>query len=70
MQQQARFLSPQELCNRWGRRITEKTLANWRQQGLGPTPTKIGGRIAYAIEDVIAYEESRRASLDGDAAGG
>lgn len=62
MQQSAKYLSPQELVDRWGRRVTEKTLANWRQQGQGPAPTKIGGRIAYAIEDVIAYEESRRSN--------
>lgn len=63
-QKQPRFLSPQELCDRWGRRVTEKTLANWRQQGEGPTPTKLGGRIAYHIDDVIAYEESRRAAIE------
>lgn len=57
------FLSPQDLCDRWGRRVTEKTLANWRQQGTGPRVTKIGGRIAYHIDDVVAYEEGRRSRV-------
>lgn len=60
--QETRYLSPQELCNRWGRRVSEKTLANWRQLGQGPCATKIGGRIAYHIEDVQEYENSRRAA--------
>lgn len=59
-QQSAEYLSPKDLCDRWGRRVTEKTLSNWRLQGLGPVWTKIGGRIAYRIDDVVAYEESRR----------
>lgn len=54
------YLTPKELAFRWKCTITEKTLANWRSQGDGPTYTKIGGRVMYRVADVVKWEESRR----------
>lgn len=54
------YLTPKELALRWKGTITEKTLANWRSQGDGPTYTKIGGRVMYRVVDVLKWEESRR----------
>ena len=53
-------LSPEELSARWKGRITVETLANWRWEDKGPRWQKIGNRVWYDIEDVIAYILSLR----------
>jgi len=55
-----KILTPRQLCERWEKMISEKTLANWRHTGEGPEYIKIGGKIAYLIESVEQYEEKRR----------
>lgn len=57
-----RFFTPKELVVRWENRISVRTLANWRSQSSGPKYVKIGGRIVYKIEDVVAWENSRTVS--------
>ena len=51
------FLTPQQLSDRWEKRIGPRTLANWRCQGNGPPFVKIGGAIAYRLADVEAWEQ-------------
>jgi hypothetical protein len=53
------FLTPAELSARFGNKIKESTLANWRSRGKGPPYTRIGGRILYRLDDVIAWERAR-----------
>jgi hypothetical protein len=50
------FLTPYDLCKRWGKVVTPKTLANWRSLGVGPPYTKLQGRVVYSVEDIEAYE--------------
>lgn len=45
------FLIPAEAAGLL--RISARTLANWRSQGIGPKYQKIGGRVVYHIEDVM-----------------
>jgi len=52
-----KFLTPKELSDRWGGRITTRTLANWRSTQSGPLFVKIGGGILYRITDVEEYEK-------------
>lgn len=59
---ESQYLRPDQLVDRWGGCVTVKTLANWRQQGIGPTPTKLGGRVVYHVEDVREYESHKRRS--------
>jgi hypothetical protein len=44
-------------------RVSEKTLANWRSLGIGPSYTKLspgrGGRIRYRRSDVLAWLAQR-----------
>lgn len=54
------YLSPYDLCKRWGRTVTPKTLANWRSLGIGPAYVKLNGRIVYATADVMEYELAKR----------
>lgn len=53
----ADFLTPQQLCQRWGNAVTPETLANWRAKGRGPAYTKVGARVRYPLAAVIAYEQ-------------
>ena len=53
-----RYLTPKELAQYWP--ISERTLANWRWLGCGPAWAKIGGRVAYPIDAVLAYEKQNR----------
>lgn len=55
-------LSQKELADRW--RISPRTLERWRAAKTGPPWLRLGARrIAYRLEDVLAYE---RACLEGD----
>lgn len=54
------YLTPAELCSRYKRAISQRTLANWRSKGEGPEYTKIGGKVLYSLEDVTAWEKTRR----------
>lgn len=53
------YLTPQEVSERYKRKISVKTLANWRTKKLGPKWTKIGGRILYRLDHVIDWEKTR-----------
>lgn len=50
-------LNQAELAARW--KISHRTLERWRWLGKGPRFLKIGGRVAYRIEDVEAFESAR-----------
>lgn len=53
------YLTPAELVSRYKATITIRTLANWRSTGEGPAYTKIGGRVLYPVDAVIAWERQR-----------
>jgi predicted site-specific integrase-resolvase len=52
------FLNQARLANRW--QISPRTLERWRWKGEGPAFVKIGGRVVYRLEEIEAYEGSRR----------
>jgi hypothetical protein len=43
-----------ELAKRWA--LSPRTLERWRWSGEGPQFLKLGHRVVYRLEDVIAYE--------------
>ncbi len=51
------FLNTKELAQRWG--MKPETLKQWRSMGKGPNFFKIGGRVAYRLEDIIKFEFER-----------
>jgi len=51
---ETRLLLQSELASRW--RLSPRTLERWRHRGEGPRFCKIGGRVTYREEDVIAFE--------------
>jgi hypothetical protein len=50
-------LCQEELARRW--RISPRTLERWRWLGQGPAFLKLGGRVAYRLEDIEAYEAAQ-----------
>lgn len=49
-----RHLDQDDLARRW--RISPRTLERWRWLKTGPKYLKVGGRVLYRLEDVLAYE--------------
>ena len=47
-------LDQENLSRRW--RVSPRTLERWRWLKTGPSYIKIGGRVVYRLEDVVAYE--------------
>lgn len=52
------LLNQAELAQRW--RISPRTLERWRWLGEGPAYLKLGGSVAYSLDDVQAYEAAQR----------
>lgn len=50
-------LTQHQLARRWG--LSPRTLERWRWIGTGPAFLKIGGRVAYRVEDIEAWETQR-----------
>jgi hypothetical protein len=56
-----RHLQQIELALRWN--VSPRTLERWRWLGQGPRFLKLGGRVAYRLEDIEAFEaQQARAS--------
>ena len=54
----ARLVTQAELARRW--RMSGRTLERWRAERYGPLWIRIGGRILYRLEDILAYEDRQR----------
>jgi hypothetical protein len=52
-----RHLTQSEVARRWC--LSPRTLERWRWLGQGPVYLKLGGRVAYRIEDIEAYETAQ-----------
>lgn len=51
--------------------LSNKTLAAWRSSGRSPLPfLRLGSRVRYRSEDVLAWLESQMCSATSDAARG
>lgn len=51
-----KFLTPNELVDRWAGSIKIGTLANWRSQDKGPPFSKRGAKVVYPLDKLEAYE--------------
>jgi predicted DNA-binding transcriptional regulator AlpA len=52
------YLTLQELADR--QRVTVNTIRSRIKRGQAPRITKIGGKVLFAVSDVIAYERAAR----------
>lgn len=53
-----RHLTQVDLARRW--RMSERTLEAWRWKKVGPIYLRIGGKIVYALEGILTYEQKHR----------
>jgi hypothetical protein len=52
-----KHLTQTEVARRWC--LSARTLERWRWLGQGPAYLKLGGRIAYRLEDIEAFEAAQ-----------
>ena len=52
-----KHLTQTEVARRW--RLSPRTLERWRWLGQGPAFLKLGGRVAYRLEDIEAFEVAK-----------
>lgn len=60
------LMSPKALAKRWG--VTAQHLANLRYKGESPLGyVKLGGRVAYRVDEVEAHEHDQYVPAGGAA---
>ena len=52
-----KHLTQMEVARRWC--LSPRTLERWRWLGQGPAFLKLGGRVAYRLEDVEDFEAAQ-----------
>lgn len=50
-------MTREELALLW--RVSTRTIKRREAMGIGPSPMKIGGRVLYRREDVLAWEQAQ-----------
>ena len=58
-----RHLHQTDLARRWC--LSPRTLERWRWLGQGPAFLKLGGRVAYRLEDIEAFEAAQTRDATG-----
>lgn len=58
-----RHLHQADLARRWN--VSPRTLERWRWLGQGPRFLKIGGRVAYRLADIEAFEAAQIRTISG-----
>lgn len=56
----SKFLTPEEVAERYRGGISIGTLRNWRSMRLGPSFVKIGKSVLYPIDELDAWDERNR----------
>jgi len=52
-----KHLTQKDLARRWC--LSPRTLERWRWSGQGPVYLKLGGRVAYRLDDIEAFETAQ-----------
>lgn len=52
-----KFLTPKDVSVRWDGRVAVGTLRNWRWLKRGPPFVRLGRRVMYQVNDLIAWEK-------------
>jgi hypothetical protein len=53
-----KFLTPDEVSERYRGEVTVGTLRNWRAMRIGPPYVKIGKAVLYAVDALDAWDEA------------
>ncbi|MGD9837801.1 MAG: helix-turn-helix transcriptional regulator [Afipia sp.] len=57
---ETKFLTPEEVTERYREGVSVGTLRNWRAMKIGPSFVKIGKAVLYPIEELEAWDERNR----------
>jgi hypothetical protein len=57
---ESKFLTPEEVADRYRGAISVGTLRNWRAMRIGPSFLKIGKAILYPAGELDAWDEQNR----------
>lgn len=57
---ETRFLTPEEVAERYRDGISVGTLRNWRAMRIGPSFLKVGKAILYPVSELDAWDEKNR----------
>lgn len=52
-----KFLTAEEVSERYRREISVGTLRNWRAMRIGPAFVKIGKAVLYPVDELTAWDE-------------
>jgi len=55
-----KFLTPEEVTERYRGGVSVGTLRNWRAMKIGPSFVKIGKAVLYPIDELEAWDEKNR----------
>jgi hypothetical protein len=57
-----KFLTPEEVSERYRGEVSIGTLRNWRSMRVGPGFVKIGKSVLYPVTELDAWDEQNRVS--------
>ncbi|UCI05129.1 helix-turn-helix transcriptional regulator [Mesorhizobium sp. B1-1-8] len=57
-----KFLTAEEVSERYRGGVSVGTLRNWRAMKIGPSFVKIGKAVLYPIDELEAWDEQNRVS--------
>lgn len=57
-----KFLTPDEVAERYRGEVSVGTLRNWRSMRVGPSFVKIGKAVLYPIAELDVWDERNRVS--------
>lgn len=57
-----KFLTPEEVAERYRGEVSVGTLRNWRSMRVGPGFVKIGRAVLYPVTELDAWDEQNRVS--------
>ncbi|MBX9451515.1 MAG: helix-turn-helix domain-containing protein [Mesorhizobium sp.] len=57
-----RFLTPEEVSQRYRGTVSPGTLRNWRSMRIGPSFVKIGKAVLYPVSELDAWDEKNKVS--------
>ena len=55
-----RFLTPEEVSQRYRGTVSPGTLRNWRSMKIGPSCVKIGKAVLYPESELDAWDEKNK----------
>jgi len=57
---ESKFLTPDEVSDRYRGGVSVGTLRNWRAMRVGPSFVKIGKAVLYPLAELEAWDEKNR----------